>query len=94
MSKNGYKFVGPVPAFQVFKSRKIVKAGQIDEVADGPAGLSIKVKVGDGYGWVRLEPEVYARHYPAVGDWFVIYPDDDYGALSPKAAFAAGYDPL
>jgi hypothetical protein len=78
----------PTDGLQQYQSIKRVLAGQITEVV--PAGCYVQET--DGTAVLRVyEPGMTARYTPVVGDYWVVYQEDGYQSLSPKAVFEAGY---
>lgn len=78
----------PTAELAQFRSIKRVKAGEITEVLR----FGCYVRNADGSVLMRsYPPNMTARYTPVVGDYWVIYDDDGYQSISPKAAFEAGY---
>lgn len=78
----------PTDELAQFRSIKRVKAGVITEVLR----FGCFVRNADGSVLMRsYPPNMTARYTPVVGDYWVIYDDDGYQSISPKAAFEAGY---
>lgn len=77
----------PTGDMQMYRSRKLVRAGRITEVVE--AGCY--VENADGSTTLRLYDEgMTVRYKPVVGDYWIVY-DGNYQSLSPKAAFEPGY---
>jgi hypothetical protein len=85
------KMANEYPGLASWKSIKVVRAGEITEVA--PAGCYVKT-AAEGEAVLLLYPDnkMTARHQPQVGDFWVIYPDG-YQAISPREPFTTGYVP-
>ena len=43
-----------------------------------------------GYGPVNIDPVMFSRYQPTVGDFYVVYADG-YKSFSPRKAFLEGY---
>jgi hypothetical protein len=80
----------PTDGMAKWQSTKQVLAGEIIEVC--PAGCYVKNADGDAIFREYVE-NMTARYTPAVGDWWIVYPDG-YQSLSPARAFVDGYVPV
>lgn len=77
----------PTDGLQQYRSIKLVRAGQITELASSGA----YVTQADGTSVLMpYQPNQTARYAPQVGDFWVVY-DDGYQAISPREPFLAGY---
>lgn len=90
----------PNDGLAMWKCHKIVKAAKISrEIEPAQPGSGVSVFMIDAFDIERcmyIDRKVFARGYPKVGDYFVIYaPDDDhpggYFSWSPAKAFEEGY---
>lgn len=88
-------------SLHLYRCHKEVRAAQIIDVQvvstlpQGEQDDAMPVEVGLRLGLengqhVTIDPTIYARHRPAIGDYYVIY-DGGYPSLSPKVPFEAGY---
>lgn len=78
----------PTENLQEWQSFKRVLAGQITEVVE--AGCYVQNT--DRTTTLRLfEPGMTTRYQPTVGDFWVVYPPDNYQSISPHAQFVTGY---
>lgn len=85
----------PTPTWRSYVSHKRVKAARIERVEMG-AGYVARIHLEGGLTMgpgchVPFPENFFARYTPVAGDYVVLYPDDDYKSLSPKAAFEGGY---
>ena len=76
-------------AWPRYRSHKQVDALRIEAV-EHQAGPSLRLVFAEGFEPVVLEPAMYARYIPQIGDFLVRY-DDHYQSISPKKAFEEGY---
>lgn len=85
---NEPSFDAPIEGLGQYQSVKRVRAGEITEVI----GEGCYVKEADGLTSVLrfYPPNMIARYTPQIGDFWVVY-DGGYQAISPRAAFIAGY---
>jgi hypothetical protein len=79
------------PDLLSYQSHKIVQAGRITEIV--PVGCFVQTANPDDTVLLIYEGNMTSRYQPQVGDYWVIY-EDGYQALSPRAAFEEGYDPI
>jgi lipocalin len=72
-----------------YQSIKQVHAGRITEVR----ATGCMVEQADGTATFRLfAPNMTVRYQPVVGDFWVVYTDEDhYESISPRWAFETGY---
>lgn len=54
---------------------------------------TLELRFDDGYASIVIPAVMVARHFPVIGDYYVIY-DDGYASLSPAKAFENGYTRL
>lgn len=79
-----------------YRSHKIVMAGAIAGVtrnADNTAIVSLNVLGIDGTPETitELQEKLFTRYDPGMGDYFIVYPPDNYQSISPKQQFEDGY---
>ncbi len=76
-----------------YRSHKIVRAATIAGFEKKVGNDEIvRLNLGaERAPMIRLAPSVFARGWPVVGDYIVVY-DDGYVSWSPKRAFEEGYD--
>ena len=68
-----------------YRSRKEVRALKIASIDEFTLRFS-----DPGYGPITVEPKVFTRYTPVVGDYYVVY-EDGYVSISPRKAFEEGY---
>lgn len=81
----------PVGDLAQYKSKKIVRAGEIVEIV--PAGCYVQSADAKESILRPFLENMIARYTPEVGDFWVVY-EDGYQSLSPRKAFLEGYDKL
>lgn len=73
-----------------YKSHKIVKAAKIMAI-DPCDDDKVILQTEDGMDNIIVSEQFMARHLPAVGGYYVSYPDGYY-SYSPAGAFEEGYN--
>lgn len=76
-----------------YRSHKIVKAGEIVNMASKGDGYILTLRVDDVQQDVAIDRDWYNRFHPEIGQFFVVY-EDGYSSVSPSAAFRGGYTRL
>jgi hypothetical protein len=72
----------------LWQCHKIVRAAAIADMH----GAIITLDLGGGKRTqILVDPKMFARYTPAIGDYVVVYDGDGYMAFSPKATFDSGY---
>lgn len=78
----------PSSTLALFRSHKLVRAGQIYEVT--PAGCFVLNEDGNTGALRLFQPGMTTRYQPKVGDFWIVY-DDGYEAISQREPFLEGY---
>ena len=79
----------PPPRYRSHKEVRALKITDVAPVSDGRAILSVE----GGFAPITVVADVVRRYMPIDGDYLVFY-DDGYRSISPRAPFEDGYDRL